>query len=81
MQGIGSLFSALKVVRLLRLGRVVRKLDRCHDQLDDDHEHDDDDDDDDGDEGDDTIAIITRMMLVLLFTLKIKKIIIHISIR
>ena len=27
-QGIGSLFSALKVVRLLRLGRVVRKLDR-----------------------------------------------------
>ncbi|CAB4060535.1 KCNH5 [Lepeophtheirus salmonis] len=26
--GIGSLFSALKVVRLLRLGRVVRKLDR-----------------------------------------------------
>ena len=25
---IGSLFSALKVVRLLRLGRVVRKLDR-----------------------------------------------------
>ena len=28
MQGIGSLFSALKVVRLLRLGRVVRKLDR-----------------------------------------------------
>lgn len=28
LQGIGSLFSALKVVRLLRLGRVVRKLDR-----------------------------------------------------
>lgn len=28
VQGIGSLFSALKVVRLLRLGRVVRKLDR-----------------------------------------------------
>lgn len=28
IQGIGSLFSALKVVRLLRLGRVVRKLDR-----------------------------------------------------
>ncbi|XP_050441193.1 potassium voltage-gated channel protein eag isoform X2 [Adelges cooleyi] len=27
-EGIGSLFSALKVVRLLRLGRVVRKLDR-----------------------------------------------------
>lgn len=27
-KGIGSLFSALKVVRLLRLGRVVRKLDR-----------------------------------------------------
>lgn len=27
-QGIGSLFSALKVVRLLRLGRVVRKVDR-----------------------------------------------------
>lgn len=28
LKGIGSLFSALKVVRLLRLGRVVRKLDR-----------------------------------------------------
>nr|CAH7730497.1 unnamed protein product [Callosobruchus chinensis] len=28
IMGIGSLFSALKVVRLLRLGRVVRKLDR-----------------------------------------------------
>jgi hypothetical protein len=27
MQGISTLFSALKVVRLLRLGRVVRKLD------------------------------------------------------
>jgi hypothetical protein len=27
-QGISSLFSALKVVRLLRLGRVARKLDR-----------------------------------------------------
>ena len=72
MQGIGSLFSALKVVRLLRLGRVVRKLDRCHDQLDDDHEHDHhNDDDNDVDEGDDTIAIITGMMLVLLIILKI----------
>jgi potassium voltage-gated channel Eag-related subfamily H protein len=28
LPGIGNLFSALKVVRLLRLGRVVRKLDR-----------------------------------------------------
>lgn len=27
LQRIGSLFSALKVVRLLRLGRVARKLD------------------------------------------------------
>ena len=33
VQGIGSLFSALKVVRLLRLGRVVRKLDRYIDTL------------------------------------------------